>query len=35
MGIAERCPVHRTLPSEVLVATTEDRSGGLNITIYA
>jgi uncharacterized OsmC-like protein/fermentation-respiration switch protein FrsA (DUF1100 family) len=28
MGIAERCPVHRTLHSEVPVATTEDRSGG-------
>jgi putative redox protein len=28
IAIAERCPVHRTLHSEVLVATTEDRSGG-------
>ena len=28
MSIAERCPVHRTLHSEVLVATTEDRPGG-------
>ena len=28
MSIAERCPVHRTLNSEVLVATTEDRPGG-------
>jgi uncharacterized OsmC-like protein/predicted alpha/beta hydrolase family esterase len=27
MGIAERCPVHRTLHSEVLVTTTEDRPG--------
>ena len=27
MSIAERCPVHRTLNSEVLVATTEDRLG--------
>jgi len=28
MDIAERCPVHRTLHSEVLVATTEDRPVG-------
>jgi uncharacterized OsmC-like protein/alpha/beta superfamily hydrolase len=28
MGIAERCPVHRTLHSEVLVTTTEGRSAG-------
>ena len=28
MGMAERCPVHRTLHSEVLVATTEARPGG-------
>jgi len=28
LDIAERCPVHRTLHSEVLVATTEDRPVG-------
>jgi uncharacterized OsmC-like protein/alpha/beta superfamily hydrolase len=28
MDIADRCPVHRTLHSEVLVATTEARPGG-------
>ncbi len=28
LDIAERCPVHRTLHSEVLVSTTEDRPGG-------
>ena len=28
LGIAERCPVHRTLHSEVLVTTIEDQPGG-------